>query len=355
MSTLRIRCVAAAVLACATACSRAPAGANAIVGQGSSAAVEIGSPQALIERIQTAPMRVRHAGTRRLQFYYEVEGVQRKLEYQEHVVTDGNGRFALDPLEVAAPPMSTAQREVFDLQQKAREGFFFRYRDFGVRQRDLFAENYRVQVLGSSLTVAGRECSQIEVRHRRAGPTWYQAAVDVETGLVLRWSEFSTAGQLVARSEYLDITLDPVLDGVDWFVSPLQIVALEPGHESAALLGFQPHQVQLLPAGYQILRSEMLHEGATTWLRRVYGDGVENLFVLERGADAAPSPKASRVPANADATQRTALGDAPVTLVVRLCQVGAWTLAEAAQGSAKLFVVGKVGEDDVVSCLKSAF
>jgi hypothetical protein len=42
-------------------------------------------------------------------------------------------------------------------------------------------------------------------------------------------------------------------------------------------------------------------------------------------------------------------------IVVRVCQAGAWTLAEVFGRSSQVFVVGKVGEDEVVDCLQSAF
>jgi hypothetical protein len=342
VSALRFSFPAALALACAAACSRAPAGGGAAVEPSASASNATAIADAhlpLLERIQTAPMRVRHGGTRRLQFYYATAGVDHQLAYTEHVATDGNGHFALDPVAVEAPAMTVPQSQVFELLQKQREGFFFRYRDFGVRQRDLFLANYTVQVLGQTIVVAGRECTQLEVRRRRAAPTWYLAAVD-ETGLVLSWSEYTTGdNRLLSRSEYLEFTLEPDLAGVDWFESPLEIEPLDPGHENTTLLGFHPHQLQVLPPGYQLLRSEMVTERGVKWLRRVYGDGVENLFVLEHGS----------------ATPKVAVAGPPTTITVRLCQVGAWTLAEAVDGADQFFVVGKVGEDDVVSCLRSAF
>jgi hypothetical protein len=339
----------------AAACTRVP---DQGAPSASSTAADIGaagSQIALIERIEQAPLHVRHGGTRRVEFWYETEGTEHALAYQEHVTADGRGRFALDPGKVETPALSTSQREIFELVQKQREGFFFRYRDFGVRQRALFEANYSVQVVGAPLTVAGRECTQIEVRRigMQARST-YRAAVDVGTGLVLRWTETSAEGRLLARSEFLDFTLDPALDGVDWFESPLEVEALQPGLEDASVLGFRPHQLQVLPAGYQLLRSERIVESGATWLRRVYGDGLENLFVLERGADVVPLPGGTPA-ASTDGASRASLTNAAGQIVVRLCQVGAWTLAEVASGQGQLFVVGKVGESDVVDCLRSAY
>jgi hypothetical protein len=364
VSALRISLPVVIALACAAACSRSGEGAAGVASQQStpSATTVIESHLPLVERIQMAPLRVPHAGTRRLSFYFETPGplpsttVENVLAYTERVTADGHGNFALDPVSVDTPAMSAAQHQVFDLVQKQREGFFFRYRDFGVRERALFLANYQLHVMGQTSSVAGRACTEIEVRRRRSAPTWYRIAVD-ETGLVLRWSEYSAADdRLRARSEFLDLTLEPVLDGIEWFDSDLDVQALVPGQEDTTALGFRPHQPQVLPLGYQLLRSELVENGGVKWLRRVYGDGVESFFVLERGPAPAPGTTA---PGGAQGTTSTARsdwwGDHPPPVVVRVCQVGSWTLAEAAQGVEQLFVVGKVGEEEVLTCLRSAY
>ncbi len=364
VSALRIGLAVTLALFGAAACERVPAGSTGAQATAShvesSKLNESGSDTALIERIQQAPVRIKHGGTRRLEFHYESEGVEHTLAYLEHVTADGKGNFALDPGQIEQPAMSTPQREMFELLQKQHEGFFFRYRDFGVRQRNLFEANYSVQVLGTPIAVAGRMCTQIDVRRiGRGARSTYRAAIDDQTGLVLRWTETTLEGRLLARSEFVDFTLDPVLDGVDWFVSPLQVESLQSGHDLSAqdlaTLGFQPHSLQVLPPGYQLLRSERIVESGTTWLRRVYGDGLENLFVLERGPDTTPptpTPQHDRAhPGAQHATTTPGSGE----IVVRICQAGEWTLAEVVHGSGQLFVIGKVGEPDVVDCLQSAF
>jgi hypothetical protein len=75
-------------------------------------------------------MTVAHGGTRRLEYHYEIAGAPQSLICEERVTADGRGHFAIDPLRVGAPALTDAQREVFDLVQKNREGFFFRFRDF---------------------------------------------------------------------------------------------------------------------------------------------------------------------------------------------------------------------------------
>jgi hypothetical protein len=342
-------------LACAAACSRVPSAPASNPAAVQSVDMHAGgSATALIERIQDAALRVKHGGTRHLWFEYQSEGAdhaleRHTLEYMEHVTADGQGRFALDPGAIVQPAMNAQQREVFELLQKQREGFFFRYRDFGVRQRNLFQANYSVEVLGTPIAVAGRTCTQIDVRRVGKAHSKYRAAIDDATGLVMRWTETTLEGRIIASSEFVEFTLDPVLDGVDWFESTLQVQSLQSGPtlsgEELAALGFQPHTPQILPAGYQLLRSERVVEtDGKSWLRRVYGDGLENLFVLERGSD----------PGQAGALHASTSGPSD-QIVVRVCQAGAWTLAEVFGRSGQLFVVGKVGEDEVVDCLQSAF
>jgi hypothetical protein len=342
-------------LACAAACSHAPAGSASassqpIIESAQMHSVDSASP--LVERIFEAPLHVKHGGTRHLWFAYQSEGVERTLEYVEHVTADGEGHFALDPGAIVQPAMSVQQREVFELTQKQREGFFFRYRDFGVRQRTLFEANYSVEVLGMPIVIAGRTCTQIDVHRKGKSHSKYRAAIDDETGLVLRWTESTLEGRIIASSEFTEFTLDPVLDGVDWFVSPLQVDELQMGSSAqlVAALGFQPHTPQLLPAGYQLLRAERVVADHKTWLRRVYGDGLENLFVLEGGPDAAPATEQAH-----QGALRAASISQNNEIVVRLCQAGAWTLAEIDGRSGQIFVVGKVGEDEVVDCLQSSF
>lgn len=359
MSALHRGGVLAVMLALvgAAACSRVPTGGATSTPPAvqSSDLQAGGSTTALVDRIFEAPLHVKHGGTRRLWFEYPIAGADHALEYHtleymEHVSADGQGHFALDPGAIVQPAMNAQQREVFELLQKQREGFFFRYRDFGVRQRNLFEANYSVEVLGTPIAVAGRTCKQIDVRRVGKARSKYRAAVDEETGLVMRWTETTLEGRTIASSEFVEFTLEPKLEDVDWFHSTLEVQSLQAGPTLSAddlvALGFQPHVPQILPAGYQLIRAERVVDSGKTWLRRVYGDGLESLFVLERGSDAAQGHEG---PLHAAST------GARSEIVVRVCQAGAWTLAEVGGGEGQLFVVGKVGEDEVVDCLQSAY
>ncbi|MGH8310973.1 MAG: hypothetical protein ACRETX_14405, partial [Steroidobacteraceae bacterium] len=120
-----------------------------------------------------APHRVRHGATRRITYNYESNGSVYTLIYNERVVTDGQGHFSIDPGVVEVPDLTTPQREIFELLQKEREGFFHRFRDFSIRAAGLFQANYTVETLAATPTIAGRVCTEMEVRRVDHARSWY--------------------------------------------------------------------------------------------------------------------------------------------------------------------------------------
>lgn len=347
----------ALVAALALACSRthAPASPSEVAAQNLGAG-SILAQAPILDRMQMAPTTVKHGGTRRLEYHYEIAGVTQTLVYEERVTADGNGRFALDPLGVRAPSMTTAQREVFDLVQKNREGFFFRYRDFGVRKRELMFENYRIVDLRTNPVVAGRECVEFEFERLTGAQSRYHVAVDRETALVLRSTELDLTGRVLANAEFVEFTLDPVVsDAVAWFVPTHQGLPLDPISLSAGGFRFPPMEPRLLPTGYQHLYSEVVRNEQDAWIRRIYSDGVEHLFLLQKGVR-----QASEQPTADQTDTRTTLGSAATDLPpaapgpykIRVCAAGPWTLAEFVRDDEQVFVVGK-SEDDVLRLLKS--
>lgn len=347
---------ALAAIAFGTACSEGGSSStSAVSGQSAPSHEPASTSEPLFDRIALAPLHVRHSGMRRLEFHYDSGGSAHTLEYEERVSADGEGRFALDPVRVSTPAMTPGQHEVFELIQKKREGFFYRYRDFGVRQRQLFLSNYRITELNSSLVVADRKCIEIDVRRSDGVSNSYVAAVDIETALVLRCTEFAPDGHIVSKLEFTSIDFDPALDEVEWFV-PRDPNDTEDLSDSAlAELGFSPATPRTLPKGYQLLHSEVLHQGRDRWVRRVYGDGVESLFVLHsHGYALEAQVMEPRANGPALAQSRDVVGTNSEPLKVRLCAAGPWTLAEVVRGDDRVFVVGKIPESDVVRLLQSA-
>ncbi|MBL8863076.1 MAG: hypothetical protein JNK02_13860 [Planctomycetes bacterium] len=283
-----------------------------------------------------APERVAHGGLRRIEVHLKVDGLPTSLIYDERVTADGNGRYLIEPVAVSAPSMSLPQREVFEELQRARQGFFFKYRDPRIRDVERFLENYALHVVAEPAVVAGVECVEIEIAPRRGTLRSYRLSVDASTGLVLRALERDATGTVVATTTFLEFTRDPALEGVAFHVErfpghPLEALAVLPGPPPAA--------PQVLPAGYREVTSDVVDLAGTSYLRRVYTDGFEHLFFLER-RPAAAAPGALQ----AESTNVT----------VRIAEVGAFRVAEALRSGGSLFVVGKIAEADVLAVLRSA-
>jgi hypothetical protein len=298
-----------------------------------------------LERVADAPSHVAHAGRRRVEVRIEVEGVQRALVYVEHVVADGQGRYSILPVAVETPAMTTIQREVFDELQRARQGFFFKHRDLRVRDVALFLENYAVHAVAEPAIVAGTSCVELEIAPRRGPARSYRLAVEPGTGLVLRTIERDASGAEVGRTEFQDFTLAPELDQVEWHVETLTPTPLQDATFPATE---PPARPQILPEGYREIAADLVAAGGDLYVRRVFGDGLETAFFLERRAPAAGSVPVT----SANPVQATPAG--PKNLAVRIAEVGAFRVAEVDVGARRLLVVGKLAEDEVLAILRSA-
>lgn len=287
-----------------------------------------------------APARVAHTGLRRIEVRSTVDGEPTSLVYDERILADGTGRYAIEPVSVAAPSMTNPQREVFEELQRARQGFFFKYRDLRVRDVELFLANYAVNVVAEPAVVADVECLEIEVTARFGPHRSYRLAVDTSTGLILRSLERDASGAVVATTTFLELSLTPPGQKAEFDAEfYAERYPGTPLADATLPAGFVPARPQILPEGYREVSSDVLELEGQTYVRRVYGDGFENLFFLERRE---PAPVATLVTGN------------PPTVTVRIAEVGSFRVAEALRGRGSFFVVGKVSEADVLAILRSA-
>jgi hypothetical protein len=236
----------------------------------------------LITQIQQAPYLVAHGGVRRVESHYDLDGFNDHLVYREQVVTDGQGSFTIDPL--GAVQGATLPAGDFQLLQKAREGFHFRYRDFLVRDLAAFIKNYQLTSLGSVVQVAGRDCLEVQIA-RMDGTLSFELAMDVETGLVLRYLELDAAGKLFSKMEYESYDPAPQLAGVTFHQPGNQEQALDLSLPVVQQVGFQPFVPRLLPsAGFFFVEATQVTDATgTTWVKQTYTDGVETAFFLDAG------------------------------------------------------------------------
>ncbi|HEX6884618.1 MAG TPA: hypothetical protein VF530_14685 [Planctomycetota bacterium] len=320
------------VLALLAACERvAPPAAPA--GQG----LVAGNP--LLAR-PDARQAVAHRGTRRLEFP-AVAGAA--SSYRERITTDGQGGFALEPLD--AHLASAGEWVEFELVQRVREGFLFRYRDFAVRDPERFARNWSTSTLPRTEVVAGRDCALYRVERRQGEPRAFELALEPESGLILASREYDAGGRLVAEMRYETLQLAPDLSAVAWHQSgnlerPVDVPAL------ATELGVRCLEPRLLPAGYGPFEVATVQDDeGTTWLKRTYSDGIETLFFLQALERASRSTGAASAGAG---VQDVEAGK------VMVFELGS---ARAVQGRVegfRILAVGKVGETELLDLVESA-
>ncbi len=290
----------------------------------------------LLAAMQGAPERVGHRGMRRVHVFNPALSVGSSIEYREEVGSDGQGAFFVRPIEVISPPLDQTALELFLMLQEERQGFMFRYRDFQVRDLELFMERYQVAVRPQEEEIAGRACQVLEVSLREGAEREYVLAVDPKTGLILRYEETFISGEPIARVEFESIDLDPDFSDGALTGGPSQWVPFDPDQGPPPQVSFSLLRPKLPPEGFQLDHAASLVVGGKPWLQLVHHDGVEQIFLLHN------SPESSG-------------GPLPGTDSVSVFSLGAWTVIEGEIEGHTVFVMGKVDEQDLLGMLQSAF
>ena len=283
---------------------------------------------------------VAHTGTRRFEFP-RTSGPGAR--YRERIATDGRGRFALEPLQ--GPHTTQDEWDEFELRQRARQGFLFRYRDFLVREADLFERNWTTTDLLRTESVAGRTCDTYRVERNSDEPSvaYYEVALDQETGLVLASREYAN-GRLIADMVYESFQLDPDPDSIAWHQAS-NVERILPSVEALEQeLRVQTLHPRLLPAGYAQLEVATVMDGADrTWLKLTYTDGVEPLFFLQALDDAEPE----------GSTAGIGVEKMPAPSSVMVFQLGTATAIQGRVEGYSLMVIGKVSEAELLDLIES--
>lgn len=209
--------------------------------------------------------------------WYDAQHDALELAFEETVLRDGTGAYAVRADDVLFPTMSPAEEATFLLLQSGRQGYVERHRDFRVRDRSLFLQNYSVIDLRQPVVVAGRECVSIEVQSRIDGVTAWRLAVDPRTGLVLREERIDDAGVRTGRITVLQLDELPdlsaeVLDGGPSAWTPA---------DATALAGYDLYVPGQMPPGYlPVDTARRIDALGREWVRRRYTDGLAELFLL---------------------------------------------------------------------------
>lgn len=346
-----------ASLVCASAlvagCGGDAAGATTVeaAGSGARAPVLVAGPS-IFDLLESAAWSTPYSGTRRLWSRAESAGRPSELEYREHVACDGAGGFAIETKDLQQPRLSAAQFDVFQLLQKGREAFLFRYRDFHVRDSARMLRNYSVDDAGQTVVVAGRPCDVLvfeRARSHRARPAGgYRVAVDTATKIVLRTDEFDERGATVATMEYESITFAPP-PATTVYHADLPANAFDPKvADTRTVLGFTLHTPTLVQ-DFQLASCERIDVQGRVWARLLYHDGIEPFFFMQSGERAPETNELA--PQLAPHAAPAGTQDMPV---VRVFTAGTWTVAQCSIEGAEYVVAGKASEAFLVSALQSA-
>jgi len=306
----------------------------------------------LIQMVQNAPHQVRHSGIRRIESYYNLDGNHDNLVYRERVQTDGKGRFAITPLGSTQGGLPSAV--AFKAVQLARAGFHQRYRDFLVRDLVAFLDNYELKSQSGIVAVAGRDCLQVDVA-RQDGSASYEVALDIETGLVLRYREFDATGVLYSMMEYESYDAQPNLVGVQFHQESNQESPLT----TVSALGFQPLVPKLLPdSAFRFLEASVVTDPSTgtRMAKLTYTDGVETVFFLDAGPDGNPRTSAATPKASAGfqaAGYSSGMGPG-LSDEVRVFHEGPLTVVWGDVEGHGLYLVGKASQSELLQMFESA-
>lgn len=292
-----------------------------------------------------APFQVHYRGDRRVLTRTLVEDLMVEVDYREEVACDGQGKFTIKPKELLSPPMGASEEAAFMSTLITREGFFYRFRDFRVRDYGIFWRNYDVQhLVGQTEVVAGVVCERFDVTHESGLGGSYRVAIDPATSLVLSEEYRDGNGELVHKTWYETLVL-----GAD--LSDLQVggasLWLEVDPQTSIGIFNDPLLTPSAPpSGYE-LQSFAYRPNATgagkTWSRFVYSDGLQQVFFLSE--DGLPHIGNGGSQAGVGPT----VGDS-----VRTFSVGEWAITEGQIGGRYVLTFGKVDVQELLLMLQSA-
>ncbi|MBM3989753.1 MAG: hypothetical protein FJ298_01970 [Planctomycetes bacterium] len=249
--------------------------------------------ETLVQRMRVAPTAVAYSGVRRIEQSWQVGVTVYSTSYREEVASDGQGRVALQALELIAPTLPPRSEELWHMLQESRDGFLFRYRDFRIHDVVQMAVNYSPIATGVRTEVAGRDCDELVFALRHGAAFTYNLAVDRETGLVMRCEQFATDGRVMGKVEFESFELNPQFaPDFSWDESSNQEQPLPESRTSRfAAVGFRPRQPEGDGGRFQLLESTIVRSpqpdgaGEITWVKSTLTDGIEVVFVLHGGSD----------------------------------------------------------------------
>lgn len=248
--------------------------------EGTSTATSPGDPEVdlstgggldILQASMDAPWSTRFRGTRRVR----IESGASPVEYLEEVGADGKGGFSIQALSLETPH---SDENVFLSLLDLRQTLSYRFRDFSIKDWELFTQSYAVAILDEVRSVAGLPTVGFKVERMSDARSRYEIDVEPDTGMVLAYTELDAAtGQLMTEVAYESIDFQPDLTGMVMveFMYPTKKVSLVKGTLSQKF-DFEPLVPKYLPPGYRML--EEMH-------RQEAPDGVRAKVFLTDGLE----------------------------------------------------------------------
>ncbi len=303
---------------------------------------ERSSTVSLTEKLYRAPAQVAVTGVRIIE---STSAGGEKLTLRERYVSDGFGRFAIEPLELLEPTLSIAQEQEFLLAQLRRQGLLFRYRDFRVHDRRGFLKNHVIIDSGRVEHAHGRACVRWTVRARQAGADTHELLIDVDTGVVVRHERTSATGERVYLQEFESLRFGSPDPGVAFHSSAVEESVFANAQSAHDELGFEIRRPRSLPQRFQLLELARVVDPTTNraWAKSTYTDGLE-IVLLMQGDPGAPAAKS--LTANVEPQVR----EAPTAVRE---DIGSWTVIEANLRSGDFVLMARTQALDLEALLRS--
>ncbi|MCP3920060.1 MAG: hypothetical protein GY711_31415 [bacterium] len=320
-------CALVALVGCSGSTGSGVAAGSTPDPQTSESAASVGGPGSLLYRMHAAPTSTHYRGTRRILSQQALS----PFEYREEIGADGQGNFAVEPLEILS---GQANAQVLILLLDAREGLT-RYRDFHVRDVEQFRTNYTVTMLAPT-TLLGQSCLALRVDSRNGhSASYYDVLVDDLSGLVLRSREFAVSdGRLLSEMEFETFVRDADLTGLQ--MRGEHRFPTESQNLDRPDVGFELLRPSLPPTGYRVLTIDKVRGPEFEWARFAYSDGLEMVFLMHRQQIASGYPN--------DAS----LGS------VKSMPLGSWSIVTGEVKGFPLMMAGKVKDQDLFLMLQSS-
>lgn len=289
----------------------------------------------ILEIMRDAPFSVPFTGVRRVTMNHV--GAQ-AVDYREEVAADGLGAFAIEPIEVLGAHPNGAEL----LLSKSRQQVFdFRNRDFRVLVPSLFQQKYTYSVDPIPSLVIGRECFDMTVaRPAPYSGGSYSVQMDTQTGLILDWREFDAAGNVLSHVRFESLELqNPDFGGFNLISGFLTETVLDIQGDLGVAAGFEVLTPSLPPTGFELHSASLLEMPSNPgdpWVRLLYTDGLERVWILHR----APT---------------MASGGTLTPPRVHVYPTQAWTVAVGLIGGYEVMAAGRVPKKQILQMLESCF